>query len=124
MGERKYLVSQEELTRASEEALSGVLTSEEVAANQTLAWEHAYVANAEAGNLVLKLPAATGSGGSFLYVEVGPKSGAHTVTLEAHGSEKIAYQQEELATVVLSLEAAQALSGVLLIAIANNPRVF
>jgi hypothetical protein len=103
---------------------ASALTAEEIAAGKALAWGHAYVANAEAGNLVLKLPAATGSGGGFLYVEVGPKSGAHTVTLESNGSEKIMYQGEELSTLVLSLEPAQALSGVLLIAVANNPRVF
>lgn len=104
-------------------ATSGALTPEEISSNQNLAWGHAYVANAEAGNLVLKLPAATGNGGSILYVEVGPKSGVHTVTLERAGSETITTGSEELTTLVLSLEA-NAFSGVMLLAIANKPRVF
>lgn len=101
----------------------GALTPEEISSSQALAWGYAYVANAESGSLVLKLPAATGNGGSSLYVEVGPKSGVHTVTLERAGSEKIVTGSEELTTMVLSLEA-NAFSGVMLIAIANNPRVF
>lgn len=100
---------------------SVALIAEEVGANATLEWGHAYLVNASGLPAKVKLPPATGNSGKTLLVKVAPSATA-PVVLEPHGTEKI---NGELATLALSqLEGADEFRSVQLIAIANNPEVF
>ena len=99
---------------------SGLEVGPELTGEAVLEWGKAYKANASAGSFEIHLPPATGNGGKALYIKITGNSGANTVTLSPHGTERI---NGEEASLVLAVESSYIRSGTL-IAIANNPEVF